>query len=195
MKQNEQNHKKYIEDIFNEHLEVAKNSFSMVDQLYAVATTIVSSLENGGKVIIFGNGGSAGDAQHIAAEFVNRFEMERPPLPAIALTTDSSAITAISNDYEYNDIFLKQLQALGNKNDVVIGISTSGNSENVVRALTYATKEGWTTVGFVNATGGKMAGLCNHILKAPSTHTARVQEMHITYGHIICGLVDNIMFG
>lgn len=187
---------KYIADIFDEMKET-QNRFmaDSVPVLIAISTEIAQCFINGGKLMIFGNGGSASDAQHIAAEFVNRFKMERPPLPAVALTTDTSIITSIGNDYEFNDIFLKQVSALGNEDDIVWGISTSGNSENVVRALREATRSDMKIIGFTGRDGGKMKGLCDLLFQSPSENTARIQEIHIIAAHIICQLVDEIMFG
>ncbi len=186
-----------MDHIIEEHKQVVNKFLSQDNRtvIERMVNGIVQSFENGGKLLIFGNGGSAADAQHISAEFLNRFKMERPPLPAIALTTDSSTITAIGNDYSYDDSFLKQVQALANKNDVVLGISTSGNSENVIRALRYSFKKGVKTYGFGGNTGGKMPGLCDELLTVPTTTTARVQECHIIAAHLLCELVDERMFG
>ncbi|MGE4319472.1 MAG: SIS domain-containing protein [Deferribacterales bacterium] len=187
---------KFITSIFDEMKEV-QNRFvtESTPILIAIATEIVQCFVGGGKLLICGNGGSAADAQHIAAEFVNRFKMERPPLPAIALTTDTSIITSIGNDYEFNDIFLKQVSALANENDVLWGISTSGNSENVVRALREAGKMNVRIVGFTGRDGGKMKGLCDLLFQSPTDNTPRIQEIHISAAHIICQLVDEMMFG
>jgi D-sedoheptulose 7-phosphate isomerase len=187
---------KFVSEIFDEMRE-AQNRFIAegAPVLIAIATEIAQCFVNGGKVLIFGNGGSAADAQHIAAEFVNRFKMERPPLPAVALTTDSSILTSIGNDYDFNDTFLKQVSALGNENDIVWGISTSGNSENVVRALREAARNDIKIIGFTGRDGGKMKGLCDIIFQSPSENTARIQEIHIAAAHIICQLVDEMMFG
>ncbi len=187
---------KFITSIFDEMKEV-QNRFvtESTPILIAIATEIVQCFVNGGKLLICGNGGSAADAQHIAAEFVNRFKMERPPLPAIALTTDTSIITSIGNDYEFNDIFLKQVSALANENDVLWGISTSGNSENVVRALREAGRMNVRIVGFTGRDGGKMKGLCDILFQSPTDNTPRIQEIHISAAHIICQLVDEMMFG
>lgn len=187
---------KYISDIFEE-MQTVQNSFfaESIPLLVSIATDIANCFMEGGKLLIMGNGGSAADAQHIAAEFVNRFKMERPPLPAIAITTDSSVITSIGNDYEFNDIFLKQVQALGSSRDILWGISTSGNSENILRALKYSAKENIKTICFSGRNGGKMKGMCDTIFLVESENTARIQEIHIKASHIICGLVDEIMFG
>ncbi|MGE4497890.1 MAG: SIS domain-containing protein [Deferribacterales bacterium] len=186
----------FISDIFDEMREAqARFSAESMPVLIGISTEIVKCFENGGKVLIFGNGGSAADSQHIAAEFTNRFKMERPPLPALALTTDTSALTAIGNDYSFEEVFDKQLKALGNTNDIAWGISTSGNSPNVLAALRTAGRQGMTTIGFTGKDGGLMRGLCDHLLISPSECTPRIQEIHIAAAHIICELVDEIMFG
>ncbi|MCD8492668.1 MAG: D-sedoheptulose 7-phosphate isomerase [Geovibrio sp.] len=186
----------FISDIFDEMRETqARFSAESMPVLIGISTEIVKCFENGGKVLIFGNGGSAADSQHIAAEFTNRFKMERPPLPALALTTDTSALTAIGNDYSFEEVFDKQLKALGNTNDIAWGISTSGNSPNVLAALRTAGRQGMTTIGFTGKDGGLMRGLCDHLLISPSECTPRIQEIHIAAAHIICELVDEIMFG
>jgi D-sedoheptulose 7-phosphate isomerase len=144
--------------------------------------------------MLAGNGGSAADAQHIATEFVSRFSFDRPGLPAIALTTDSSLLTAIGNDYGSEEMFRRQVEANGNKGDVFIGISTSGNSRNVINALAKARELGIFTVGLGGATGGEMAHACDICIKVPSLSTPRIQETHITVGHIICGMVEAALF-
>jgi len=164
--------------------------------LAKVADLVADTFARGGKVLLFGNGGSAADAQHIAAEFVNRFVIERPPLPAIALTTDSSALTSIANDYGYNDVFTKQVRALGRKGDVAIAISTSGTSPSVVRAVDACAKLGITTVGLTGRDGGKMRGKVDHLLNVSgSKETARIQETHILAAHVLCQLVDEKLYG
>ena len=186
----------FISDIFEEMREIqARFAAENMPVIIGISTEIVRCFENGGKVLIFGNGGSAADSQHIAAEFTNRFKMERPPLPALALTTDTSALTAIGNDYSFDEVFNKQLKALGNENDIAWGISTSGNSTNVLSALRSAGRQGMTTIGFTGKDGGLMRGLCDHLLISPSECTPRIQEIHIAAAHIICELVDEIMFG
>jgi D-sedoheptulose 7-phosphate isomerase len=158
------------------------------------ATHIAQMMRTGGKLLIAGNGGSAADAQHIAGEFVSRFHYDRPGLPAIALTTDTSILTAIGNDYGYERLFERQVQALGRNGDAFIGISTSGNSANVLAALKMARELGMFTIGFTSQKGGKMLEVCDLALRIPSNETPKVQEGHITIGHIICGLVEAAIF-
>lgn len=165
------------------------------DRIVEVVHLIARTFREGHKVILFGNGGSATDASHIAAEFVNRFLIDRPPLPAIALNTDIAVLTSISNDFGYDQIFSKQLSALGHEGDVVIGISTSGNSPNVIKALDVAKKNGMKTVVLTGGTGGKMMNIADYTFVVPSRHTPHIQETHITLGHIICQLVDEELFG
>jgi D-sedoheptulose 7-phosphate isomerase len=160
----------------------------------AVARKFAVCLAKGGKILFCGNGGSAADAQHLAAEFVNRFLIERPPLPSIALTTDTSILTAIGNDYGYDLVFSKQVQALGNKNDILVGISTSGNSTNIINACNAARERGLVTVGFTGNGGGKMTELCNFLLDVPHTHTPLIQEVQLTIGHLLCQLTDYYLF-
>jgi len=160
-----------------------------------IAETIVEAYRRGKKVILFGNGGSAGDAQHIAAEFVGKYYLERVPLPAIALTVNTSSLTAIGNDYSFAQVFAKQLEALGEAGDVAIGISTSGNSENVLEALRVAKTKGLITIGFTGEEGGKLKDVVDYCLHIPSNDTPRIQEGHITVGHIICEIVERELFG
>lgn len=167
----------------------------LITQVEAIIELIIEAYRNGGKVLLAGNGGSAADAQHIAAELVSRFTFDRPALPAMALTTDSSILTAISNDYGYENLFGRQLQASGRPGDVFIAISTSGNSPNIVRALATASEMGLVSVGLTGATGGEMADLCRYCVNIPSTDTPRIQEGHITIGHIICASTEQALFG
>lgn len=184
--------KDVILKIFNEHIEIAKNtSFVLNDSISEACSIIIACIANGNKILIFGNGGSAGDAQHIAAEFTGRFVKERKGLPAIALTTDTSALTAIGNDYGFEKIFERQVDALAIPEDVLIGISTSGNSSNVIKALELGNKIGCKTIGLSGNDGGLMNSFCNINIVVPSDITARIQEMHILIGHIICTAVDN----
>ncbi|WP_149867930.1 D-sedoheptulose 7-phosphate isomerase [Cellvibrio sp. PSBB023] len=167
---------------------------ALLNQVVSCAETIVETLRNGGKVLIAGNGGSAADAQHIAGEFVSRFHYDRPGLASIALTTDTSILTAIGNDYGYERLFSRQVQALGREGDVFIGISTSGNSANVIAAFQEAQQLKLKTIGFTGLMGGKMADMCDITLRMPSKETPKIQEGHIAIGHIICGLVEAAMF-
>ncbi len=163
--------------------------------LIEIAEAVASALAAGRKLLLCGNGGSAADCQHIAAELVNRFRMERRPLPAIALTTDTSILTAIANDYSFDDVFVKQVQALGCQGDVLLGVSTSGSSENVVRALAEAKSMGILTVGLTGAEGSAMEAVCQCLLKVQSTDTPRIQEVHIFLGHVLCDMVERKVCG
>jgi D-sedoheptulose 7-phosphate isomerase len=181
--------------LFKESGEV-KDRF-VTDQLgtlTAVIRTVAQAMEAGNKVLLFGNGGSAADAQHIAAEFVNRFSMERPPLPAISLTTDSSILTSISNDYSFAEVFAKQIKALAKPGDIAMGISTSGNSANIVRAFEVARELGLVTVALTGHSGGAIAEMTDYALIVPSRKTPRIQEVHITVGHVICEMVERLLF-
>ncbi|RMX04175.1 SIS domain-containing protein [Corticibacter populi] len=163
--------------------------------LEKVARACIASLGQDGKILLAGNGGSAADAQHIAGEFVSRFEFDRPGLPAIALTTDTSILTAIGNDYGYEKLFSRQVQALGRRGDVFIGYSTSGRSPNVLKAFEEARRLGLVTVGLTGNRGGAMLELCDHLLAVPSAHTPRIQEGHLLLGHTLCQLVEQAIFG
>jgi D-sedoheptulose 7-phosphate isomerase len=165
-----------------------------LSRLVSVVQVIITALKAGNKILIFGNGGSAADAQHLAAEFINRFVIERPPLPAIALTTDSSVLTSIGNDYDFSEIFSKQIRAIGQAGDIAWGISTSGNSSNVLKGLEVAKKMGLVTVAFTGKDGGSIAKIADFAVNVSSTVTARIQEAHITAGHAICDLVDIKLF-
>ena len=159
------------------------------------AQMIAECLTDGGKVLLFGNGGSAADAQHLAAELVGRFVLERSPLPGIALTTDSSILTAVGNDYGFDQVFVRQVLALGRPKDVAIGISTSGNSPNVIKAVQAAAGRGLRTIGLAGRDGGALAKAVEIAITVPSTNTARIQECHIAVGHVLCELVENELFG
>jgi len=182
--------KSLIENEFSEHLKVAQNMSTLTNQVEVAAQLCIDSLNNGGKILIFGNGGSAADAQHIAAEMVGRYKVERKGLAAIALTTDTSALTSIGNDYGYSRVFDRQVEALANKGDVVIGISTGGSSGNVISGLRTAKKLGCKLIGFSGRDGGEMNNLCDVNLIIPAEDTPRIQEMHIVIGHTICHLID-----
>ena len=163
-------------------------------RLIYIAEYIAESLKNERKLMLCGNGGSAADAQHIAAEFVNRFQIERPPLPAIALTTDTSIITSVANDYGYEEIFSKQIKAIGAKGDILIALSTSGKSRNVLSAIRAAKDRGIYTIGFLGGDGGDMMNMVDFPLAVENHKTPRIQEVHILIGHLICELVDYILF-
>jgi D-sedoheptulose 7-phosphate isomerase len=164
------------------------------EQVAAAARLLADTLQEGGKILLFGNGGSAADAQHLAAEFVNRFRIERPPLAAIALTTDTSILTSIANDYDFLEVFAKQVRALGRPEDVALGLSTSGNSGNVVRGLEAARQMGLKTLALSGGEGGPVAAAADMAIVVPSQSTPRVQEVHITIGHVLCDLVDFLLF-
>ena len=164
------------------------------EDIRALYELIRQSFASGGKLLVCGNGGSAADAQHLAAEFVNRFLMDRPALPALALSTDTSALTAIGNDLDFSQIFARQVEALGLKGDLLVGISTSGNSANVLAALQTARRTGLFTVGLTGQGGGGMAPLCHILLETPTRHTPLVQELHIAAGHLFCQLTDYYLF-
>ncbi len=180
-----------VSDTIKESIRIKETLRNTMTPLIAeVAQSISNAISAGGKLILFGNGGSAGDAQHIAAELVGRFEIERCAMPAIALTTNTSTLTAIGNDYGYDRIFSRQVEALANAGDVVIGISTSGNSPNVIEAIRMAHKKKAITVGLTGEKGGLLAEECTYCLKVPSSRTARIQESHIMIGHLLCLLIE-----
>jgi len=163
-------------------------------QIGHTAEAIAHGLRNGRKMLFFGNGGSAADSQHLASEMVGRFGPDRAPLAAIALSTDTSILTSVSNDYGYEKVFARQIEALSNQGDIAVGISTSGNSPNILEALDVARRKGLFTVGFTGETGGKMNGRAEVVFRVPSRVTARIQETHILLGHILCELVDRELF-
>lgn len=167
----------------------------LLKQIEAVANKTIEAYKNNKKTLIAGNGGSAADAQHIAGEFVSRFYFDRPGLASIALTTDTSILTAIGNDYGYERVFARQVEANGSEGDVFIGISTSGNSKNIVEAITAAKERGIFTVGFTGAKGGIMKEMCDICICVPSNETPRIQESHIVIGHILCAIVEKEIFG
>ena len=189
---------KIVKDILNESIRVKKKIVddpSLLSQINQISSIIIEAYRKKKKVILFGNGGSAADAQHIAGELVNKLHLEREALPAIALTTDSSVLTSIANDYDYSRIFARQVEALAKEGDVVIGISTSGSSSNVIAAVKSAKEKGAKTIGFTGNKGGKLAELVDFVISVPSDETPRVQESHITILHIICCLVERELFG
>jgi D-sedoheptulose 7-phosphate isomerase len=165
------------------------------DRIQQVADLLVETFRRGDKVLLFGNGGSAMDASHIAAEFVGRYRRDRAPLAALALSADQAKLTCIANDYDFAEVFARQVQALGRPGDVAIGISTSGNSPNVLKGVQAARDQGMKTVGWTGGTGGKLVGLVDFAFVVPSTVVARIQETHITLGHALCELVDEALLG
>ena len=180
-----------IHSEFDKHLETSKETKDSISLLIESAAKIcIKSLKNGGKILIFGNGGSAADAQHIAAELVSRYKTERKGLAAVALTTDSSILTAIGNDYGFDKIFVRQIEALACPGDVAIGISTGGTSENILKALDLSNKINCKTIGFSGRGGGKFNKICDVNLVVPADDTPRIQEMHIFIGHTICHLIE-----
>lgn len=170
------------------------NDAAFIKNIETIARICIDTYKQGGKTIFAGNGGSAADSQHLAAELVGRFYLNRSALASIALTVDTSIITAVANDFGYDEIFARQIEALGNKNDVFFALSTSGNSVNLIKSLTLAKSQGLVTVGFTGDAGGKMKSLCDYIIAVPSKKTPRIQEVHITAGHIICNLIEKSLF-
>ena len=185
--------KNYIEKSIETKRNILENE-NILSKIRDVSLVIVDSLKNGGKVLICGNGGSAADSQHIAAELVGRLSFDRPGLPAMALTVDSSILTAVGNDYGYEMVFSRQVQACAQKGDVLIGISTSGNSKNVVNAILEAKEKGVFTVGFTGEKDGLISANADITIKIPSSETPIIQESHIMAGHIICAMVEKMMF-
>ena len=184
-----------IKDILLESIQIKEELLrANISKIVEITEVIIECLKKNGKVILFGNGGSASDSQHIAAEFVGRFEKDRNALPAISLTTNTSILTAIANDYGYEKVFEKQIEALGQKNDVAIGISTSGKTKNVVLGIKQAKKMGLKTVALTGGDGGELVKVADISLLVPSLITARIQEAHITIGHILCELVEERLF-
>ncbi|MDI6731840.1 MAG: D-sedoheptulose 7-phosphate isomerase [Candidatus Margulisbacteria bacterium] len=183
--------KKQLQDSIDLKIQVIE---TLIPQIEKAANLLVEALEKGSKVLFLGNGGSAADAQHLAAELISRFIKERKAIPAIALTTDTSIITAIGNDYGFDKIFARQIEGLAQAGDVAFGISTSGNSKNVIAGLEKAKEKGCKTVGLLGCDGGKMAGMVDLAISLPSKDTPRIQESHITIGHILCGLIEERLF-
>lgn len=184
-----------IKSLLKESIEVKEETLKRQSKIIAkIAQRVIQCYRQGRKVILFGNGGSAADAQHVAAELVCRFQKERKSLPAIALTTDTSALTAIGNDYGFDKIFSRQVESMAEEGDVAIGISTSGNSVNVIEGINEAKKKSAYTIGFLGRTGGKLKDIVDLALCVPSLNTARIQEVHITVGHIICQIVEEELF-
>lgn len=174
-----------------EHAQVVKDSFETLQEDFnAIINICETAIKNGNKILFFGNGGSAADAQHLATELAVRYKNDRAPIAGLALTTDTSALTACGNDFGFDYIFSRQIQALGKPGDIAIAISTSGNSANVIKAIEQCKAQNITSIGFTGKTGGKMSNECDYILKIPSTTTARIQEMHITFGQMLCGALE-----
>lgn len=186
--------KSMIQDSISSKKALLENDL-LLKKIQSSANLCINSLKQGGRIILAGNGGSAADAQHIAAEFVSRFAFDRPGLPALSLATDTSMLTAISNDYGYENVFKRQVEANGTKGDVFIGISTSGTSENIIQAFVAAQKKGLHTIGLTGNLKNNMNDYCDITINTPSGYTARIQEMHILIGHCICAIVEQELFG
>lgn len=186
-------------DYIKESLAVVSENFRRLESraqvVSAIAEKWIGALSGGNKVIFCGNGGSAADAQHLSAELMGRYKFDRPPMPAISLTTDTSALTAIGNDYGFESVFARQLRGIGRRGDVLVGISTSGNSKNIIAAFWQAREMGISTIAFTGEGGGAMREIADITLAVPSSATNNIQEMHIACGHIICGIVENRFFG
>jgi|UPI000686AF59 D-sedoheptulose 7-phosphate isomerase len=187
---NKLNPKEIFESAIEKHLEIVEQLKAQQHVLESIANAMVSALRGGGKILFCGNGGSAADSQHLAAEIVGRFRRDRPGLPSIALTTDTSILTAIANDYGYSCVFSRQVEALAQPGDLLLGLSTSGNSQNVVAALEKARSMGVVTVAFTGSGGGRMAHIADHTLAVASPDTARIQEAHILAGHMLCDWIE-----
>lgn len=186
-----------IKDILQASISVKQqvlNDAALVETMLAVTEKMVDCFNHDGKILFCGNGGSAADAQHLAAEFSGRFYTDREPLDAEALHVNTSYLTAVANDYSYNEVYARIVKAKGRKGDILVGLSTSGNSANIIEAFKVAKEKGMLIVGFTGATGGKMKPLCDYLINIPSTDTPRIQECHITVGHIICQLVEEQLF-
>lgn len=183
-----------IQEILLENIQIKEQMIrTKIGQIKSIAEMVVESLRQGGKAVIFGNGGSAADAQHIAAELIGRFKKDRTALAGIALTTNTSVITSLANDYGYEVVFARQVEALACRNDIVIGISTSGKAKNVIQGIKQAKKMGLKTAVFTGGDGGELAKISDVALVVPSAVTARIQEAHITVGHIICEMVEQAL--
>ena len=178
----------------NELMSLMLENDVLLAKIEAVSKACIKCFESGGKILLAGNGGSAADSQHIAGEFVSRFAFDRPGLPAMALTTDSSILTSIGNDFGFERLFSRQVQALGNKGDVFIGYSTSGKSVNILSAFKEAKAQGLICIGLTGNQDGPMAELCDYLLAIPSSDTPKIQEGHLVLGHILCGLVEDALF-
>lgn len=186
--------KEHFKDSISVKEQILKND-NLIELIKKVSLEVIKAYKNGNKTLLAGNGGSAADAQHIAGEFVSRFYFDRPGIASIALTTDTSILTAIGNDYGYENLFSRQVEAQGVKGDVFIGISTSGNSKNILKALELCKEKEIMSIGLTGASGGAMDKMCDYCIKVPSSCTPRIQESHIVIGHIICAIVEEELFG
>ena len=187
-----------IKESFNRSIEVKQNIVSdekLISTIENVINEIVSSYRNGGKVLWCGNGGSAADSQHLAAELSGRFYFDRKPLSSEALHVNTSYLTAVANDYSFDEVYSRMIEAIGHKGDILVGISTSGNSKNILKAIEKANQIGMLTVGMTGSSGGKLKEVCKYLINVPSSDTPRIQESHILIGHIICENVESILFG
>lgn len=181
-----------LQEKINDHIAVSQKMLNMTDQIHTFSEHIYNAMsQNASKVLICGNGGSASDSQHIAAEMIGRFYKEREAIPFICLNTDTSVLTCLSNDYAYSRVFGRQIEALGNDGDVLFVITTSGNSSNIVDAIEVARRKNMTVVGMLGKDGGEVLNMCDHVLLVPSNDTARIQEMHILCGHLMCGIIED----
>jgi len=188
--------KKIIQDEIIESIAVKQRVLKeLIPKIKKFAEMGVNAYNNNGRIIIFGNGGSAADAQHLVAELVNKLNIDRPMLDALALTVNTSVMTAIANDSNYDNVFSRQIESLVNEKDIVVGISTSGNSVNILNGLLKAKEKGVKTVGMTGVTGGKMKDIVDLLINVPSNTTQRIQEAHILIGHIVCGIIENELFG
>ena len=193
-----ENMKEFIKNQIKTSYEIKQKIYGdeeLMDLIVEVGNKLIEIYKNGNKLLIAGNGGSAADAQHIAGELVSKFYFDRPALSAIALTTDTSIITAIGNDYGYEKLFSRQIEANGVKGDAFLGISTSGNSKNIIEGLKVAKEKGLLTIGLTGENGGKMKELCDYCICVPSNETPRIQEAHILVGHILCSIIEEATFG
>ncbi len=188
-------YKALIRSRLQESLATREGILRQLDQIAEIAAVIVAAYRQGKKLLLFGNGGSAADAQHIAAELVGKYYLDRPSLPAAALTVNTSSLTAISNDYAFSRVFARQVEALGQPGDVALAISTSGNSENVIQGIAAAKEKGLVTVGLTGQDGGRLKDVVDYCIRIPSRDTPRIQESHILVGHILCEIAERELFG
>ncbi len=189
--------KEYIRENIEESVNAKKRlleSKELLDMIEKVSSLCIEAYRNGNKILVCGNGGSASDAQHMTGELVGRYKMERAGIPAISLNANTTVLTALGNDYDYDRIFAKQVKALGNQGDILIGISTSGNSANIVEAVCQAEKQGIHTVALTGESGGKLKSLSDYVINVPSSDTPRIQEMHILIIHVICGIIEKELY-